>query len=66
VIAVGPVRLPNTWTAPRSRRGRRGTRSGCTRRSGGRLLQEDVSRVLVENLSALLAGKRVAVVRWSS
>jgi len=29
-------------------------------------LEEDVSRVLVENLSSLLAGKRIAVVRWSA
>jgi len=29
-------------------------------------LEGDVTRVLVENLSSLLAGKRVAVVRWSA
>jgi uncharacterized protein len=67
VLAVGPVRLPDYLDRPQIMTRSEGNeiRMAETERWAGSL-QEDVSRVLVENLSALLAGKRVAAVRWSS
>lgn len=67
VLAVGPVRLPDYLDRPQIMTRSEGNeiRMAETERWAGSL-QEDVSRVLVENLSALLAGKRIAVVRWSS
>ena len=67
LIAVGPVRLPEYLDRPQIATRSEGNevRLHETERWAGSL-QEDVSRVLVENLSSLLAGKRVAAVRWSS
>ena len=67
VLALGPVRLPEYLDRPQIATRSEGNevRLHETERWAGSL-QEDVSRVLVENLSALLAGKRVAVVRWTS
>jgi len=67
ILAVGPVRLPDYLDRPQIMTRSEGNeiRMAETERWAGSL-QEDVSRVLVENLSALLAGKRVAVARWSS
>ena len=67
VLAVGPVRLPDYLDHPQILTRSEGNeiRMAETERSAGSL-QEDVSRVLVENLSALIAGKRIVVVRWSS
>jgi len=67
LLAVGPVRLPEYLDRPQIATRSEGNevRLHETERWAGSL-QEDVSRVLIENLSALLAGKRVAVVRWSS
>jgi uncharacterized lipoprotein YmbA len=61
------VRLPDYLDRPQIMTRSEGNeiRMAETERWAGSL-QEDVSRVLVENLSALLAGKRVAVARWSS
>ena len=67
VLAVGPVRLPDYLDRPQIMTRSEGNeiRMAETERWAGSL-QEDVSRVLVENLSSLLSGKHVAVVRWSS
>lgn len=67
VLAVGPVRLPDYLDRPQIMTRSEGNeiRMAETERWAGSL-QEDVSRVLVENLSFLLSGKHVAVVRWSS
>jgi uncharacterized lipoprotein YmbA len=67
VLAVGPVRLPDYLDRPQIMTRSEGNEVYMheTERWAGSL-QEDVSRVLIENLSALLAGKRVAVVRWTS
>ena len=67
ILAVGPVRLPEYLDRPQIATRSEGNeiRLHETERWAGSL-QEDVSRVLVENLSALLAGKRVNVVRWTS
>ena len=67
VLAVGPVRLPDYLDHPQILTRSEGNeiRMAETERWAGSL-QEDVSRVLVENLSALIAGKRIVVVRWSS
>jgi hypothetical protein len=67
VLALGPVRLPEYLDRPQIATRSEGNevRLHETERWAGSL-QEDVSRVLVENLSALLAGKRVTVVRWTS
>ncbi|MGZ8432622.1 MAG: PqiC family protein, partial [Candidatus Deferrimicrobiaceae bacterium] len=64
---VGPVRLPDYLDRPQIMTRSEGNeiRMAETERWAGSL-QEDVSRVLVENLSFLLSGKHVAVVRWSS
>ena len=67
VLAVGPVRIPDYLHRPQIMTRSEGNeiRMVETERWAGSL-EEDVSRVLVENLSSLLAGKRVAVVRWSA
>jgi uncharacterized lipoprotein YmbA len=67
ILAVGPVRLPDYLDRPQIMTRSEGNEIHLheTERWAGSL-QEDVSRVLIENLSNLLAGKRVAVVRWSS
>jgi hypothetical protein len=67
VLALGPVRLPEYLDRPQIATRSEGNevRLHETERWAGSL-QEDVSRVLVENLSALLAGKRITVVRWTS
>ena len=67
VLAVGPVRLPDYLDRPQIMTRSEGNeiRMAETERWAGSL-EEDVSRVLVENLSSLLSGKHVAVVRWSS
>ena len=65
LLAVGPVRLPDYLDRPQiiTRSEGNEVRLHETERWAGSL-QEDLSRVMVENLSILLAGKRVAVVRW--
>jgi hypothetical protein len=67
LLAVGPVRLPDYLDRPQiiTRQEGNEVRLHETERWAGSL-QEDISRVLVENLSGLLAGKRIAVVRWTS
>lgn len=67
VLSVGPVRLPEYLDRPQIATRSEGNevRLHETERWAGSL-HEDVSRVLVENLSTLLAGKRIAVVRWTS
>jgi hypothetical protein len=67
ILALGPVRLPDYLDRPQIATRSEGNevRLHETERWAGSL-QEDVSRVLIENLSALLAGKRVTVVRWAS
>ena len=67
ILALGPVRLPEYLDRPQIATRSEGNeiRLHETERWAGSL-QEDVSRVLLENLSALLAGKRVNVVRWTS
>ncbi|HEX2768646.1 MAG TPA: PqiC family protein, partial [Geobacteraceae bacterium] len=67
VLAVGPVRLPDYLDRPQIMTRSEGNeiRMAETERWAGSL-QEDVSRVLIENLSFLLSGKHVAVARWSS
>lgn len=67
VLAVGPVRLPDYLDRPQIMTRSEGNeiRMAETERWAGSL-QEDVSRVMLENLSILLSGKHVAVVRWSS
>jgi uncharacterized lipoprotein YmbA len=65
-LAVGPVVLPDYLDRPQilTRSEGNEVRLHETERWAGSL-EGDVSRVLVENLSALLAGNRVTVVRWS-
>ncbi|HEX9206243.1 MAG TPA: PqiC family protein [Candidatus Deferrimicrobiaceae bacterium] len=67
ILALGPVRLPEYLDRPQIATRSEGNevRLHETERWAGSL-QEDVSRVLNENLSALLAGKRVVVIRWTS
>lgn len=67
VLAVGPVRLPDYLDRPQiaTRSDGNEVRLNDTERWAGSL-EGDVSRVLIENLSILLAGKRVAVARWAS
>jgi hypothetical protein len=67
ILALGPVRLPDYLDRPQIATRSEGNevRLHETERWAGSL-QEDVSRVLIENLSALLAGKRITVVRWAS
>ena len=67
ILAVGPVRLPDYLNRPQIMTRAEGNeiRMVETERWAGSL-EGDVTRVLVENLSSLLAGKRVAVVRWSA
>jgi uncharacterized lipoprotein YmbA len=67
ILALGPVRLPEYLDRPQIATRSEGNevRLHETERWAGSL-QEDVSRVLCENLSMLLAGKRIAVVRWTS
>ena len=67
IIAVGPVRIPDYLDRPQIMTRSEGNeiRLHETERWAGSL-QEDVSRVLAENLSTLLAGKRLAAVRWTS
>ena len=67
LLAVGPVRLPDYLDRPQIATRSEGNevRLHDTERWAGSL-QEDLSRVLVENLSLQLAGKRVTVVRWTS
>jgi hypothetical protein len=66
VLAVGPVRLPEYLDRPQIATRSEGNevRLHDTERWAGSL-QEDISRVLVENLSMLLAGKRISVARWN-
>ena len=67
ILALGPVRLPEYLDRPQIMTRSEGNEIHLHERERwAGSLQEDVSRVLVENLSALLAGKRVAVVRWSA
>ncbi|PWB62492.1 MAG: hypothetical protein C3F14_09930 [Deltaproteobacteria bacterium] len=65
-IAVGPVILPDYLDRPQilTRSEGNEVRLHETERWAGSL-EGDVSRVLLENLSELLAGNRITVVRWS-
>lgn len=67
VVAVGPVELPGYLDRPQIVTGAGGTelRMAETERWAGPL-EEDVSRVLIENLSVLLAGRNVRLVPWGS
>lgn len=67
LLAVGPVRLPDYLDRPQIMTRSEGNeiRVHETERWAGSL-EGDVARVLVENLSVLLAGKNVAVVQWTS
>ena len=67
ILTVGPVRIPEYLDRPQIATRSEGNevRLHETERWAGSLA-EDASRVLVENLSTLLAGKRIAVVRWTS
>ena len=65
-LAVGPVVLPDYLDRPQilTRTGGNEVILHETERWAGSL-QGDVSRVLLENLSGLLAGYRLTAVRWS-
>lgn len=65
-LAVGPVTLPEYLDRPQilTRSEGNEVRLHETERWAGSL-EGDVSRVLLENLSALLAEHRITVVRWS-
>jgi hypothetical protein len=65
-LAVGPVTLPDYLDRPQIMTRSEGNevRLHETERWAGSL-EGDISRVLRENLSALLAGNRITVVRWS-
>ncbi len=67
LLAVGPVRLPDYLDRPQIMTRSEGNeiRMHETERWAGSL-EGDVARVLIENLSVLLAGKNVAVVQWTS
>jgi hypothetical protein len=67
LLAVGPVRLPDYLDRPQIMTRSEGNeiRMHETDRWAGSL-EGDVSRVLIENLSVLLAGKKVTVVQWTS
>jgi hypothetical protein len=67
LLAVGPVRLPDYLDRPQIMTRSEGNeiRMHETDRWAGSL-EGDVSRVLIENLSFLLAGKKVTVVQWTS
>lgn len=67
LLAVGPVRLPDYLGRPQIMTRSEGNeiRMHETERWAGSL-EGDVARVLIENLSVLLAGKNVAVVQWTS
>jgi uncharacterized lipoprotein YmbA len=65
VVAVGPVTIPGYLDRPQmvTRSDRNEVRIAEKDRWAGPL-REDVSRVLVENLSVLLAGEPFVVLRW--
>jgi len=65
IVAIGPVVIPDYLYRPQivTRSDGNEIRLNETERWAGSL-QEDVSRVLVENLSILLAGDHVVVLRW--
>lgn len=64
-VAIGPVAIPDYLDRPQilSRSGPREFKLAEFERWAGSL-QEDISRVLVENLSVLLAPDNVTVLRW--
>lgn len=64
-VAIGPVAIPDYVNRPQivSRTGPRELELAEFERWAGSL-EEDVSRVLVENLSVLLAPENMTVVRW--
>ena len=66
LLEVGPVRLPDYLDRPQIMTRSEGNevRMHETERWAGSL-EGDVARVLIENLSVLLAGKSVAVVQWT-
>ena len=65
IVAIGPVTIPRYLDRPQmvTRSDRNEVRFAETERWAGSLA-EDVSRVLIENLSMLLAGDNVVVLRW--
>ena len=65
VVAIGPVTIPRYLDRPQmvTRSDRNEVRIAESERWAGSLA-EDVSRVLIENLSVLLAGDNVVVLRW--
>lgn len=65
IVAVGPVDIPDYLDRPQilTRSGPREIRLSEFERWAGSL-EEDVSRVLAENLSALLSPDNVTVLRW--
>lgn len=67
LLAVGPVRLPDYLDRPQIMTRSEGNeiRMHETDRWAGSL-EGDVARVLIENLSVLLAGKKATVVQWTS
>lgn len=67
VVAVGPVELPGYLDRPQIVTGSGGNelRMAETERWAGSL-DKDVSRVLIENLTVLLAGRNVPVIPWGS
>jgi len=66
LLAMGPVTLPDYLDRPQIMTRSEGNEVHLheTERWAGSL-EGDVSRVLLENLSELLAGNRITVVRWS-
>ena len=66
IIAIGPVRIPDYLDRPQivTRAGRNELQLSEFHRWAGSL-ESDVTRVLVEDISSLLAADRFSVVRWT-
>lgn len=66
IIAIGPVRIPDYLDRPQivTRAGKNELRLSEFDRWAGSL-ESDVTRVLVEDISSLLAADRFSVVRWT-